>query len=144
MTYNFKPGLINNLYTGYSVLFGIITLGLAIYMIKFSKSRRIKALGRNLLLVTFLVIFGMVLDTVLPLLGLSAIPGSTLMQLVGTLALYYALRADNRSKINIKNMSSYIYYSLSMPVLVYDAQRTLQIINDSAAAFFGLEQETLS
>ena len=144
MTYNFKPGLINNLYTGYSVLFGIITLGLAIYMIKFSKSRRIKALGRNLLLVTSLVIFGMVLDTVLPLLGLSAIPGSTLMQLVGTLALYYALRADNRSKINIKNMSSYIYYSLSMPVLVYDAQRTLQIINDSAAEFFGLEQETLS
>ncbi|MGN0401793.1 MAG: response regulator [Acetatifactor sp.] len=144
MTYYFKPGLANNLYTAYSVMFGIVSLSLTIYMIHFGRAKRIKALGKRLLIVTALMIFGTVLDTVLPLLGLFAIPGSTLMQLLGTLVLYYALRADNRAKINVENMSSYIYYSLSMPVLVYDSRRVLQIINDSAADFFELEQSALS
>ncbi len=140
MTYYFKPGIANHIYTAYSVLLGIFILCVTVYMIRFSKIKRINAFGKRFLLVTALMILGMILDTVLPLLGNYAIPGSTLTQLCGTFVLYFVVRADNRSKINVENMSGYIYYSLSMPVLVYDFHHRLQIINDAAKEFFSLEQ----
>lgn len=136
MTYHFRPGFVNSLYTIYSVVIAFNILGVTIHMIRNSQAKRIQAFGKRFLLVEILIVLGMMLDTVFPLLGISAIPGSSITQFWGLVVLYHAMAAINRSKVNITNMSEFIYYSLAMPVLVYDAERNIQIMNDAAADFF--------
>ena len=75
--------------------------------------------------------------------GIPAIPGSTMTQFLGVVVVYMAITANNRSKINIANMSEFIYYSLSMPVLVYDAKGYLQIANDEAAKFMDIDRNQM-
>lgn len=143
MTYHFTQGLSNNIYTLYSVCLAINFLIVTIYMIKCSNKKRIKAFGRKFLIVEIFVVMGMILDTVLPLLGIKAIPGSTLTQFWALMVLYYATLEIGRSYINIENMSEFIYYSLSVPVLLYDTDKRLHIVNDAAVDFFECDRETL-
>ena len=142
MTYSFKPGFANTIYTAYSVILAVLMLGISIYMC-FSKTKRIRHFGKIFMLVVAAILAGTVLDTVLPLLGFRAIPGSTLMQFWGMVVVYLAIHANNRSKINIANMSEFVYYSLSMPVLVFNSKKRLQIANDAAAKFLAVRQEQL-
>lgn len=143
MTYYFKKGFCNNVYTAYSVIEAIIILGVIIYMIRSSKVKRMQVFGKWFLLVEFIVVFGMILDTIFPLIGKNAIPGSSLTQFWGLVVLYYAVSVINRSRINITNMSEFIYYSLAIPVLVYDVDRKLQIVNDAAASFLEIGREDI-
>ena len=142
MTYSFKPGIANSIYTAYSLILAFLMFGIALYMC-FSKTKRIRFFGKIFIIVDLIMLLGTVLDTVFPLMGIPAIPGSTMTQFLGVVVLYMAITANNRSKINIANMSEFIYYSLSMPVLVYDANGYLQIANDEAAKFLGIERSTM-
>lgn len=143
MTYSFKPGLANTIYTIYSIVIAVSIFAVSLYMC-FSKIRRIRHFGKIFLLMDGIILLGTILDTVFPLLGMSAIPGSTITQFWGVIVVFVAIRANNRSKINIGNMSEFIYYSLSIPVLVYDSTYTLKIANDAAADFFKIKQEAIS
>lgn len=142
MTYSFKPGLASTIYTSYSLLLAVFMFGLSISMC-FSKVKRVRHFGKIFLLTVIFMLLGTVLDTVFPLMGFRAIPGSTLTQFWGMIVVYIAIRANNRSKINIANMSEFIYYSLSMPVLVYDTNKRLQIANDAAAKFLEINQSLI-
>ena len=90
------------------------------------------------MLAEFIIFFGNIFDTICPLLGISAIPGSTITQFIGLLVIYHAALSMERSQINISNMSEFIYYSLGMPVLVYDSDKKLRILNDEAYTFFNI------
>lgn len=141
MTYHFKPGLCNNIYMAYSILMAVLMLVVIIYMIRWSKKKRIQIFGKKFLLVEIIVVMGMTLDTVFPLIGKQAIPGSSLAQFLGLVVLYHSINFVNRSRITISNMSEFIYYSLAMPVIVYDSDRKLQILNDAAFSFLGIARE---
>ena len=143
MTYSFKQGIANSIYTAYSLILAFLMFGIALYMC-FSKTKRIRFFGKIFIVVDMIMLLGTVLDTVFPLMGIPAIPGSTMTQFLGVLVVYMAITANNRSKINIANMSEFIYYSLSMPVLVYDAKGCLQIANDEAAKFLAIDRNQLS
>ena len=142
MTYSFKPGIANSIYTAYSLILAFLMFGIALYMC-FSKTKRIRFFGKIFIIVDMIMLLGTVLDTVFPLMGIPAIPGSTMTQFLGVVVVYMAITANNRSKINIANMSEFIYYSLSMPVLVYDAKGYLQIANDEAAKFMDIDRNQM-
>lgn len=139
MSYYFKPGLPNTFYTLYTVMIAVNLFLYIIHMILFSKSRRIHNYGIRFLLVEIVVVTGMILDTIFPILGIAAIPGSTVTQFWGLVIIMIAARSSNHYKINIANMSEFIYSSLSTPVLVYDAQGILQIANKASSDFFQFE-----
>ena len=141
MTYYFKNGLFSTMYTAYSVLVGVNIFIVSLYMIKKSPLKRIQKFGRQFLVVLALIVAGMVLDTVFPMLGMNAIPGSSMTQFFGLIILWQAVHAISLSRINITNMSQYIYSSLAMPVLVYDAEGILHIMNDAGKRFFGRLRE---
>ena len=136
MTYYFKAGLWNTVYTLYSVIVPLNLMITVLYILRTSKSKRIIAFCKRFLLAELIIFLGMILDTVCPLLGIPAIPGSSLSQFIGLLVLFYALTEMNHSRINVSNMSEFLYYSLAMPVLVFDTNKKLQILNDAAHAFF--------
>lgn len=142
MTYSFTPGPINNAYTAYSVIVGAVAFTVTILMVHNKNSKRIRTYGRRLFLAVIIMLLGMVLDTVIPLIGLPAIPGSSLTQALAMWLIHYAVKAINKTRIDIHNMSTYIYYSLSVPVLVYDAKHKLHITNDAAQNFLSLPKET--
>ena len=141
MTYSFNPGLWNNLYIGYSVIVALNMLLIIIYMLRHSPTQRLKDLGKQLFLTEIIIVLGMLFDTILPLIGMGAIPGSSLAQFLGLAVMYNAIIFVSHSRINISNMSEFIYYSLTVPVLVYDAKHRLQILNDTAYSFLGVEND---
>lgn len=143
MTYAFKAGFGNTIYTIYCVVVALDLLFVMLYMILANKGERIRVFGKRMLFVELFIMFGMILDTVVPLLGIPAIPGSTLMQFFGLVVVRSAVNESNRSRINMENLSEFVYYSLSVPVLVYDMDRHLRMVNDSASSFLGLEKKQM-
>lgn len=140
MTYYFKPGLCNNVYIAYVIIVAIDILVVIVHMLRCTDLKRVQAFGRKFLLVEGLLILGMLFDTVFPMFGFGAIPGSSITQFFGMVVLYSAVLQINRSRVNIRNMSQFIYSSLTVPVLVYDIGRRLQILNDAASVFFEVNQ----
>lgn len=140
MTYYFKPGFCNNVYVGYAIIVSVDILIVIGYMLRRTDLKRVQAFGRKFLLVAGLLILGMLFDTVFPMFGFGAIPGSSITQFFGMVVVYNAVFQINRSRVNIGNMSQFIYSSLTVPVLVYDVGRELQILNDAASVFFEVNQ----
>ena len=144
MTYSLNSGVWNSMYVGYCIIVALGMLFVIFYLLICSPSQRLKALARKLLATEMILIIGMLFDTIFPIMGNTAIPGSTIAQFVGLAVMYHTISFVNHSRINIDNMSEFIYYSLSVPVLVYDYDKNLQIMNDNAYAFFGIEKGNLN
>ncbi len=125
----------------YLVSAAAVITGAAVYMLKKSEAGRLKAFAKKLLMVQILLMAGDILDGVFPMAEIFGVMGSSVTQCCGMVILYYAVNVINHTKINIMNMSEFIYYSLAMPVLVYDAERKLHIMNDAAVHFFGTSRE---
>lgn len=143
MSYSFTAGLWNNIYTSYSVIMALNMLIVVIYMLRTTKIQRLKVLGKKLLLTEIIVVLGMLLDTIFPLFGKPAIPGSSIAQFIGLAVMYDAVTFVSHSRITITNMSEFIYYSLNEPILVYDAARRLQIVNDNARSFLNIHDSDI-
>lgn len=139
MTYEFNPGLWNSAYVMYCIFIAVNMLGSILYMRTKMQRKRMRVLAEKLLVVFAIIVFGMVFDTILPMFGILAVPGSTIGQFIALLALYQALSFADRSRITNDNMSLFVYSSLTTPVLVYDDCYSLQIVNDVAYDFIGLK-----
>lgn len=138
MTYQFKQGVINSLYSAYFIIVAVNILIVIIFMIRKSKLKRLRVFGWRFFMVEILILFGTVLDMIFPAIGLPALPGSNVTQFWGLAIMGVALSVVDRSRITISNMSEYIYNSLSSPILLYDASGNLCIANDSAVDFIGI------
>ncbi|MCQ2520247.1 MAG: ATP-binding protein [Lachnospiraceae bacterium] len=136
MTYTFKPGLISNVYTVYSLIFAINMIISISCMIKNAKNRREKVTGNRMGITLIIVFVGMILDTILPMFGFGAIPGSSITQFLGLLVIYYAIVDLNKTRITPMNMSQYIYRSVSEPVMVFDTEGILRLSNKAADDIF--------
>ena len=143
MSYSFTPGLWNNLYTWYAVVVAFNQCMIILYMIKKAKVQREKVLAKKLMMVEVMMVFGMVLDTIFPMFGLPALPGSTIAQFAGLAMMYHSISFVNHSRITVDNMSEFIYYSLDVPVLVFDAKGKLQIMNDTASYFLRIARDEM-
>ena len=132
MTYKFLPGLANNIYTIYSVILGLNILLFLIYNVRNAKKMRNRDTSKKALLALILTLFGMVVDTIFPLIGLGALPGSTITQFLGVVVMYYAIEDTNKTSITMLNMSNYISEFVSEAVLVFDEKGCLKLMNESA------------
>lgn len=144
MTYSFNSGIWNTLYILYTVIVALNMILFTIYMIRKGKTQQRKELGRKLFVTELVIVVGMLFDTIFPIVGMSAYPGSTLTQFLGLAVMFHTFVFVSHSRITIDNMSEFIYYSLTAPVLVYDSNYELQILNDTAYSFFNVPKDNLS
>lgn len=144
MTYSLSKNIWNTIYSSYTVIVAINIFLVVLYMLRHAPKKRLKLLGGRLLLTNVIVMFGMLLDTIFPLFGKPAIPGSTITQFLGLLVMYRTLHFANHSRINVSNMSEFIYHSLTVPVLVFDPEWSLQLFNDSASSFLGVTESDIA
>lgn len=140
MNSSFVPGLSKYLYQLYSVISAVNMVILLIHMLRRSTTLRFKTLSKRLLTTEAVVFSGMLCDITLPYFGLSSYIGSSILQFIGVLVMSRTISFVDHSRINISNMSEFIYYSLNVPVMVYDHTFRLQIINDSAYSFLGINK----
>lgn len=141
VTYTFKAGLINNLYTVYSVGIAISFIIPTIHMLNV-KTKRIRMYGKYFLVAEILIGVGMIFDTIFPMLGYATmIPGSSITQFLGLLVLAGAIEAVGKTEINVQNISGYVYTSLHIPVLIFDQNKKLCVMNDSAASFMKISEK---
>lgn len=140
MTYQFTPGLVSNIYTAYFIIVSLNIVAIEIYMMK-NKSNRIRAFGRHFLVVELCVLIGTVFDVIAPLFGKDSIPGSVIMQFLGLMVSWYAVDLMNRTRVSSETMSEHLYYSVHTPILMYDKDRRLTVINDAAIEFLHLDRK---
>ena len=136
MTYTFMPGIVSNLYTVYSLVFAVNMTVSIYYAIKLAENRRSKVAGYKMGITFFIVLGGMILDTILPMFGIGAIPGSSITQFLGLLVLFYAVVDFNKTRITPMNMSQYVYASVMEPVMVFTPEGMLKIMNKAAEDIF--------
>lgn len=141
MSYTFCNGIWNDLYITYCIVVALSMLYIVIYMYRKKKRKWMHIMSKRLIFCEIVIIFGMSLDTILPVFGIGAFPGSSISQSFGTLLLYQTFLFFKRNCININNMSKFVYYSLETPVLIYDEDEKLRIVNKSAIQYFNLPDE---
>ena len=129
-------------YTSYIVIVALSFVAISLYLVFAKYPSYVKAFGRNTLLVEGLVLVGIFIDTILPALGVNFnIPASTMFQFVGLEILYFAVHGINRSRINVQNMTGYIYNNIKTPVMIFDANNKLCVANKVANEMFEIGME---
>lgn len=138
MTYSLTSGLPNNIYSGYSIVMAIGIAWFAWYTIKYSDTYRQRRIGKIVLFMVLSLFAGMFLDTFLPMMGYDSLPGTTIGQFFGFVVILYAVKGIEGTRMTIENISQFVYYTLSIPLCVYDAEGKLQLFNDASESFFGV------
>ena len=132
MTYKFKPGLVNSIYTIYFLLVATNLFAVIMHMIIKGETKRLKSFGYNFLVVTLFTVAGTIFDMIFPALGFPAMPGSNVTQFWALIVLRHSMQIINTSMINKENMSGYIYSIIDLPVFVFDDKLSLRIANNAA------------
>lgn len=137
MTYQFSKNIWNSIYNIFCVWVGINSFWVLIHIFRRAKRRKLKAIMRQLILCVLVVMIGMIFDTLLPVFGYDAIPGSTITQGMGILMLARIVEFQKTSEVTVENISKYVYYYVDTPVLIYDENKKFRIANEGAVEFFG-------
>lgn len=149
MTYSFTPSVWNTLYDIYCVGCAIGLFILSGFMAKKGEKKWERITGIRLIFCECVIVAGMLLDTIMPMFGFSAFPGSTLSQFFGVLLVYRVYIFVNKNQVKLENVSKFVYYSVKLPMLIYDNDKHLKIANKSAIDFlklsiYGYENVALS
>ncbi len=140
MSYSFKPDFWTDIYMVYSVVIAICMFAMVIYMIKSTKKRRIKVMGKRLLGSLVIITLGMLFDTILPAFGIMAVPASSFGQALCIIMVYTSLNIKKRNYIDRSNIASYIDNSTEVYMLACDEDLTLRLASETAARFMSLKE----
>lgn len=143
MEYTLTSGPMNNIYSGYVIIIAVIAVGYILYLKKHFKARRYQVLGRTFLIAIACMMGGTLLDTIFPMFGYRAIPGSSITQFYGYIAVLHAINGIEETATTVSNISQFVYSSLSIPVCVYDTKLKIKLLNDAAETFLKTERKIL-
>ena len=138
VSFYFKPGIVNILYSIYFFIVSFNILMVTIHMLRNHKLLRVRTIAKRFLIVEVLIFMGAIADMVVPSMGMVAFPGSAITHFWGVFVFWFAIHGMYKSQITIANMSEYIYYSLGIPLIVFDANKKIRIINDASNVFFDI------
>lgn len=137
ITYQFSQNIWNTLYNVYAVIVGVNLFIICLCILKQTKRKKLQVIIKRLIKCLIVVMIGMVFDTLLPVLGYDALPGSTLTQGIGVILVAGVLDFKRKSEITIENISQFVYFSVDTPVIIYDNKGEFRIANSGAMEFFG-------
>lgn len=141
MTYRLTAIWANNVYSIYIVILFALLISSIVYMLITEQRRSKRVLGIGLLAVGTIIAIGTMLDTIMPMFGFASFPGSSLSQFLGTVIMYVTLRTYTSTGLTVRNMSDYIYYSLSTPVYICDENLQIRIVNQAGYEFLHMNEQ---
>lgn len=141
MTYRLTAIWQNNIYSAYIVILFVLLIYAILYMLFTEQRRSKRVLGVGLLSVGVIIAIGTILDTIMPMFGFTAFPGSSLSQFLGTVIMYVTLKAYTTTRLTVQSMSDYIYYSFSTPVYICDENLQIRIVNQAGYEFLHMDEQ---
>ncbi len=141
MSYSFVSDIWTTIYNVYNIVMFLLFLLVIVKMLRKSKLHRQKMLAIRLLLFLIVFVLGTVLDSVMPLLGFTAFPGSTIAQSFGVFVVYNSLIYEVKNSASSENVANYIYHFINFPILVFNYKKELALMSDSAYSFFKIPKE---
>jgi signal transduction histidine kinase/CheY-like chemotaxis protein/HPt (histidine-containing phosphotransfer) domain-containing protein len=138
MTYRLNYGFWTGAFVTYCLVIAFNMFISILYMLFHTRQKQLKVLAKKLLVVELIVFIGMSMDLLLPIFGMVSISSGAIGQFISILCMYQVIIFADRSRITLDNMSHYIYSSLNTPILVFDYDHKLKILNSSAYDFIGL------
>lgn len=126
-------------YTCYILLVAGAFVGSSVHMRGKNYMKNIRVFAQRSLIVEGLLAGGIVIDTILPAVGINwNIPASTMLQFVGLNIVYHAVHRVERNRIGLQNLADYTYNALKTPILVFNYEDELIVMNSEARMRFNL------
>lgn len=144
MSYTFASDIWNTLYNLYNVVILLVFIIILVKMRKEAEHKRQKVMNSGLWLFFICFFAGTVLDTILPMVGVGAFPGSTLSQFFAVFIVYKYLIYKNENSLSFDNIFNHIHHSLEMPIMVFDFNRKFEFATDAFYTFFDKDKEECS
>lgn len=139
MSYEFVPDFWVTAYNLYCVIVGLNLAIMIVLMLQKGRKMRVRIMGKYMLGCELAVVFGMVFDTILPVFGFAALPGSTITQFFGAIIMWFAIKFSERTQVSSGNLSDFIFSSMKTPMLIYDDKENLKMVSESATEIFGID-----
>lgn len=137
MAYSMSVGVGNNLYMVYCVVVSVLSFAMIFAYLFRARRRRDRILTYQMLASQLVLVFGMIFDTVFPLLGIQSFPGSSIAQGITAMILFSILRYTNDLGVSMEKMGGYVHELVDMPILLFDDQGMLKIWNKATGDFLG-------
>lgn len=142
-TFYFKQNLITIIYSIYFVVVSINIFVVTLYTVIHHKLKLVVSAAKRFLIIESLIFLGAITDMIMPSMGFAAFPGSAITHFWGVFVLWLAIHEMYRSQITIANMSEYVYHSLTTPVLIFNSDYKVEIINTASEEFFKQQERSL-
>ncbi len=143
MSYIITDYLGRIIYNAYLVGFILLVCSEIFYALFFHSKKREVVMARACLLVLIIICSGMLLDTFIMGPGHAAFPATAILQPMAVVFAYAMSRKTKINNVSVQNLSSYIYASVNVPVLIVDESRHVMISNATAIDFFDMPDELL-
>ncbi len=140
ITTDYMGRIAYNIYLGVLILLVGIEIG---YCLIKNAKRREAVMARFCLYVLLILGLGLMMDTILLGSDKPAFPMTAILQPIAVVFAYAMSRRTRINNISIQNLSSYIYASFNVPMLIVDEERYLKICNATAIEFFDMPDELL-
>ena len=139
MSYSMTSNVGNNLYIIYSGVVAVLSFIMIFNYLSRARKKRDKILTYQLLASQVVLVFGTIFDTIFPLFGIEAFPGSSLAQGITTMILYRTLCYSNDLRVSMEKMGGYVHELVDLPILLFDEYGTLRVWNKATEDFLGAD-----
>ena len=143
MSYTFANDIWNTLYYIYIVVYTILCAIILIIMRKNAKYKRTKVLNIGLWLFIIITFLGSILDTLLPMFGFAAFPGSTLGQFLAIFVGFFTFLYQKKNTLTLQTVSNHIYHSIDLPIIVINIEFKIEFMSDSGYKFLNVDKDKL-
>ena len=126
------------------ISFGVLLM-LAMFRVIHEKQypKRVLVFTRRYFVSALIMTVGNGLDAFIALKVGPMPPFAGIIQFWAIVVLYFTLVNFKRSELSISNMTEYMFTALSMPVLIYDKDYNLVLLNNMAENFFDIDMERI-
>lgn len=143
MSYFTEDYLGREIYNIYLILVMLLIVSEIIYCLLRHSKKREEVMAKACLVALGVIVAGLMIDTYIMEPRRPAFPATSLLQPITVMMAYYLSRKTRINNITIQSLSTYIYASVNVPVLIVDEERYLRICNATAVHFFDMPDEIL-
>lgn len=132
-----------SLYNAYLIMVLFLIVCEIVYCLLRHSKRRQAVMAKACMVALGVIVLGLMIDTYIMGPRRPAFPATSLLQPITVLVAYYLSRKIRINNVTIQSLSTYIYASVNVPVLIVDEERYLRICNATAVHFFDMPDEIL-
>ena len=140
MCYYSSASIGRTIHTFFLVFIAVTMISIAVIWVRKEKPTREVYYVRSVILSNFAILFSIIPDTVLPLLGKPSFPSSAYGMFLTYMVTWFWATKFNAFSITVGNLSQYIYESANTAILIFDEHFRLFLANNYGRRLLGIKK----